>query len=40
LDQCQFHQQKAADLLGLSYHQLRGLLRKYAIAGKQQRADD
>ncbi|MDA3934228.1 MAG: phage shock protein operon transcriptional activator [Gammaproteobacteria bacterium] len=40
LDQSQFHQQKAADLLGLSYHQLRGLLRKYAIAGKQQRADD
>lgn len=37
LEQSQFHQQKAADLLGLSYHQFRGLLRKYELSGKQQR---
>jgi psp operon transcriptional activator len=29
-----FHQQNAAELLGLSYHQLRGLIRKYAISNK------
>ena len=38
LEQTQFHQQKAADLLGLSYHQFRGLLRKYELSGKQQRS--
>jgi len=40
LEQSQFHQQKAADLLGLSYHQFRGLLRKYDLSGKQQREPD
>ncbi|PCJ42913.1 MAG: phage shock protein operon transcriptional activator [SAR86 cluster bacterium] len=29
LQQCQFNQRKTADLLGLSYDQLRGYLRKY-----------
>ncbi len=28
------HQSKAADALGLSYHQMRGLLRKYGFSGK------
>lgn len=28
---CQFNQRKTADFLGLSYHQLRGYLRKYKI---------
>ncbi len=28
------HQKKAADALGLSYHQMRGLLRKYSLSGK------
>ncbi|MDP0501596.1 MAG: phage shock protein operon transcriptional activator [Verrucomicrobiota bacterium JB022] len=29
LAECQYHQRKAADQLGLSYHQFRGLYRKY-----------
>ena len=29
-----FHQGRAAEALGLSYHQLRGLLRKYGIDGR------
>jgi len=29
LQQCQFNLRKTADLLGLSYDQLRGYLRKY-----------
>ena len=29
LETCRGHQRKAADHLGLSYHQMRGLLRKY-----------
>jgi psp operon transcriptional activator len=29
LDHCRGHQRKAAERLGLSYHQMRGLLRKY-----------
>lgn len=33
LEQAQFNQRKAAELLGLSYHQLRGLLRKYQLVG-------
>ncbi|MFC1503180.1 phage shock protein operon transcriptional activator [Pseudomonadota bacterium] len=33
LDQAKFNQRKAAELLGLSYHQLRGLLRKYQLVG-------
>ncbi len=31
LDRARYNQRKAADLLGLSYHQLRGKLRKYGI---------
>ena len=34
LNQAKFHQQYAAELLGLSYHQLRGLIRKYEITNK------
>jgi len=30
---CRFNQRKAAELLGLSYHQLRGYLRKYKLSG-------
>ncbi|EGU37825.1 psp operon transcriptional activator [Vibrio ichthyoenteri ATCC 700023] len=31
LEQSKFNQRKAADLLGLSYHQLRGMVRKYDL---------
>lgn len=31
LEQCQYNQRQAAKLLGLSYHQLRGILRKQAL---------
>jgi len=34
------HQRKAADKLGLSYHQMRGLLRKYGYGRKGDGADD
>lgn len=34
LNQSQFNQRKAADLLGLSYHQLRGMVRKYDITNE------
>ncbi|MFZ9027222.1 MAG: phage shock protein operon transcriptional activator [Pseudohongiellaceae bacterium] len=33
LEQNQFNQKKAAETLGLSYHQLRGYLRKYDLLG-------
>ncbi len=33
LEQCQFNQRKTADQLKLSYHQLRGYLRKYDLLG-------
>lgn len=33
LERSQFNQKKAAELLGLSYHQLRGYLRKYDLLG-------
>jgi len=33
LEQSQFNQKKAAELLGVSYHQLRGYLRKYELLG-------
>ena len=29
--QCKFNQRKAAEYLGLTYHQLRGYLRKYEL---------
>ena len=34
LEKAGFNQRMAADLLGLSYHQFRGKLRKYEIRGK------
>ncbi len=34
LDKARFNQRLAADLLGLSYHQFRGKLKKHAISGK------
>ena len=34
LDRARFNQRLAADLLGLSYHQFRGKLRKFGISGK------
>ena len=34
LDKSRFNQRLAADLLGLSYHQFRGKLRKYRISGR------
>ncbi len=34
LTEAKYHQKQAADLLGLTYHQLRGLMRKYAISNK------
>jgi len=34
LDKARFNQGMAADLLGLSYHQFRGKLRKYNISGR------
>jgi psp operon transcriptional activator len=34
LDKARFNQRIAAGLLGLSYHQFRGKLRKYNIAGR------
>jgi len=33
MQQARFNQRKAAELLGLSYHQLRGYLRKYKLVG-------
>ena len=36
---CRGHQKKAADHLGLSYHQMRGLLRKYGY-GRDAAADE
>lgn len=35
LDKARFNQRLAADLLGLSYHQFRGKLKKYQIAGQR-----
>ena len=34
LERAKFNQRLAADLLGLSYHQFRGKLRKFGIRGK------
>lgn len=36
LKQAKYHQRNAAKLLGLSYHQFRGMLRKYDMIGKDQ----
>ncbi len=34
LDKARFNQRMAADLLGLSYHQFRGKIKKYGISGR------
>jgi psp operon transcriptional activator len=34
LEKARYNQRMAADLLGLSYHQFRGKLRKFNIRGK------
>ena len=39
LEKARFNQRVAADLLGLSYHQLRGKIRKYALDIRKARAD-
>jgi psp operon transcriptional activator len=39
LAHCRGHQKKAAERLGLSYHQMRGLLRKYGF-GRENGVDD
>jgi psp operon transcriptional activator len=31
LEQCRFNQKKSAEFLGMTYHQLRGYLRKYDL---------
>jgi len=31
LEQCRFNQKKTAEFLGMTYHQLRGYLRKYEL---------
>ncbi|MGF1696163.1 phage shock protein operon transcriptional activator [Vibrio lamellibrachiae] len=36
LNEAQFNQRKAAELLGLSYHQLRGMVRKYDLIGQNE----
>lgn len=40
LEACRGHQKKAADHLGLSYHQMRGLLRKYGYGKDTAAAPD
>ena len=40
LEACRGHQRKAADHLGLSYHQMRGLLRKYGYGRDATQAED
>ena len=33
MEKCQYNQRKTAEFLQLSYHQLRGYLRKYDLLG-------
>lgn len=40
LQQSRFNQRKAAEMLGLSYHQLRGYLRKYKLVGASEDSRD
>jgi psp operon transcriptional activator len=35
LEQCRFNQKKTADFLGMTYHQLRGYLRKYELTEQE-----
>ena len=37
LDKARLNQRMASDLLNLSYHQLRGKLKKYGICGRPAR---
>lgn len=39
LDRCRHNQKKTAAFLGLSYHQLRGYLRKYDLTGNDEEGD-
>ena len=36
LEACQYNQRRTAEHLGLTYHQLRGLLRKYELTGSEE----
>ena len=40
LETARFNQRRAATLLGLTYYQLRGLLKKYQISTGQKSEDD
>jgi psp operon transcriptional activator len=35
LQKCRFNQKKTADFLGMTYHQLRGYLRKYELTDQE-----
>ncbi|WP_415239685.1 helix-turn-helix domain-containing protein [Vibrio tapetis] len=35
MEEAKHNQRQAAKMLGLSYHQLRGMLRKYNLVGPQ-----
>jgi psp operon transcriptional activator len=35
LEQCRFNQKKTAEFLGMTYHQLRGYLRKYELTDSE-----
>ena len=39
LEQCRFNQKKTAEFLGMTYHQLRGYLRKYDLTEQEESAD-
>jgi psp operon transcriptional activator len=39
LKQCRYNQKKTAEFLGMSYHQLRGYLRKYELTEGENSAD-
>jgi psp operon transcriptional activator len=36
LKQCRYNQKKTADFLGMTYHQLRGYLRKYDLTDSEE----
>ncbi|WP_332108447.1 helix-turn-helix domain-containing protein, partial [Serratia ureilytica] len=40
LQQGRFNQRKAAQLLGLTYHQLRGMLKKHALLQNGEQGED
>jgi len=37
MEQCRFNQKKAAEFLGMTYHQLRGYLRKYELTENEEK---